>query len=194
MRKLKKSLLIKLHLYAGIFTSFYLLAFGLSTLILNHDLKVEKHDIKEKWTKTMDFDRNLPDRELGRAIRDKLGLMGWVIGWNIERTDEELKFTVTHPGRDYHIVANLDDGSIVVSEAPKGFIAVFHGLHFFNGLVPNAPFLLRTWALYQWLALFTFFVSLVLGLWLWIKYNYHPWEGWTFGVLALFTFIIMLLI
>ena len=77
---------------------------------------------------------------------------------------------------------------------PKGFIAVFHGLHFLNGKIPNAPFLIRTWAFYQWTALFVMSISLVLGIWLWLKYNYRPWQGIAFGGLFITTIIIMILI
>ena len=47
---------------------------------------------------------------------------------------------------------------------------------------------------YQWLALFVMAISLILGLWLWIIYNYKPWQGYTFGGLFIFTILIMLLI
>ncbi|MCK5370629.1 MAG: hypothetical protein KAQ62_18830, partial [Cyclobacteriaceae bacterium] len=78
--------------------------------------------------------------------------------------------------------------------APKGFLAVFHGLHFFNGNIPNAPLLLRSWAIYQWLTLFVMAISLILGIWLWLKYNYKPWQGIVFGSLFIGTVIIMILI
>jgi len=83
---------------------------------------------------------------------------------------------------------------VQIGEAPKGFLAVFHGLHFFNGQIPNAPFFLRTWAVYQWLTLLTMLVSLIVGLWLWLKYHHQRWEGLVFGGLLVATVIIMMLI
>jgi hypothetical protein len=190
----KKSLLIKLHLYAGIFTSFYLLAFGFSALVMNHNVQLEKKAYTTQWETELSIDGSLNDDELAEQIRDELNIMGWLPRWEFERDSTEFAFNVVHFGRNYHIEANLSNGQILVAEAPKGFLAVFHGLHFLNGKIPNAPFLIRSWQVYQWLALFVMAISLVLGLWLWIRYNYQTWQGYVFGSLFIFTIVIMMLI
>jgi len=189
---MKKTLLVKLHLYSGIFTSFYLMAFGFSALVLNHDLKVENTQITRTWESYITIDQSLPDVQLAESIRDKMGFMGWQPTWEFKRDSASFAFNIVHPGRKYHIDANLESGHLKISESPKGFLAVFHGLHFLNGKIPNAPFLLRTWVVYQWLALFVMFISLVLGIWLWLKYNYKPWQGIAFGGLFLATVLIMI--
>ncbi len=191
---MKKSLLIKLHLYSGLFTSFYLIAFGISAIILNHNIKVEKKDITHNWNTNIQVDTNLPNKELKEKIRDQLGLMGWTPPWEDKRDSTSFQFMITHTGRNYFLNLNLATGDLDISEAPKGIMAVIHGLHFFNGNIPNAPFFIRTWAVYQWLALFVMFISLFLGLWLWIKYNYKTWEGIAFGSLFIVSIIIMILL
>ena len=191
---MKKSLLIKLHLYSGLFVSFYLLAFGLSSIILNHKIDVENKKITRTWKTEASVDAGLADLPLAENIRDQLGLMGWLPRWEFRRDSAKFSFTIVHPGRKYQLNLDLNSKQVEVSEMPKGFIAVFHGLHFLNGKIPNAPFLIRTWAFYQWTALFVMSISLVLGIWLWLKYNYQPWQGIAFGGLFITTIIIMILI
>ncbi|MDH3246462.1 MAG: hypothetical protein OEM26_17715 [Saprospiraceae bacterium] len=54
---MKKSLLIKLHLYCGLFTWSYLIAFGVSSIILNHNIKGENTSVNRTWESmvTRDF-------------------------------------------------------------------------------------------------------------------------------------------
>ena len=152
---MKKSLLIKLHLYAGIFTSFYLVAFGVSTIILNHKLDVEQKEITTTWETDVAVDPSLPDKQLAEHIRDEIGIMGWPLPWEFERDSTLFSFPIVHPGRKYYLTYDGSIGLVEIKEAPKGFITVFQGLHFLNGNIPNAPLFIRSWVVYQWLALFT---------------------------------------
>ena len=191
---MRKSQLIKLHLYCGLFTVFYLISFGFSSLVLNHDIRLDNETITESWEAQVNVAAELSENDLAESVKNQLGLMGWTPYWKFSRNEDEFKFIVTHPGRNYHLNLNLTSGQVQVNEAPKGILAVLNGLHFFNGNIPNAPLLLRSWAVYQWLTLFTIFISLVLGLWLWIRYSYQSWEGVVFGGLFLITMIVMMLI
>lgn len=191
---MKRSLLIKLHLYCGLFTLFYLIAFGFSTIILNHDIKLAKSEISYSWEATIPFEPEQSDKELSEAVKNKLGLMGWTPFWLYKRNNQDFRFTVSHPGRNYHVTLDLTNGKVLVDEAPMGFLAVLNGLHFFNGNIPNAPLFLRTWAIYQWLALLAMLVSIFFGLWIWIKYSLQNWEGLVFGTLFGLTLLIMMLI
>ena len=191
---MRKSLLIKIHLYCGLFTIFYLIAFGLSSIFLNHDIKVEKSDVTNRWNATVKIDQNLDDKDLAESVRDQLDLMGWLPPWQFKKDSVSFDFRITHLGRNYQVDLDLTTGEVFIEEAPKGFLAVLHGLHFFNGNIPNAPFFLRTWAVYQWLTLLTMLVSLIFGLWLWLKYNYQTWEGLVFGGVFVATIIIMMMI
>ena len=191
---MKKLLLVKLHLYAGIFTSFYLLAFGVSTLVLNHKMNVDQAEVTKSWQTIVSADTTQSDLKLAEQIRDELGIMGWLPRWEMKRDSVGFSFSITHPGRKYYLSFNLENNALAIEETPKGFLAVFHGMHFLNGKIPNAPLLIRSWALYQWLALFTMAISLVLGLWLWLKYRYRPWQGIAFGGVFISTIILMILI
>lgn len=191
---MKKSLLIKLHIYSGLFTLFYLLAFGLSTIILNHKLNVEKKEVTTTWNSNVVIDTSISDQEIAESTRDQLGLMGWLPAGEFKKENHRFRFRIVHPGRNYHLNVNLMNGEVSIAEAPKGFVAVFHGLHFLNGNIPNASLLIRSWAMYQWFTLFVMFISLLLGLWLWLEYRYKIWEGIVFGSLFVGSIMIMMLL
>ena len=190
-----KFLLIKVHLYCGLFTLFYLVAFGFSSIVLNHHVKLEKTEISHTWKAPLDINfQGMEDRELAEAARDGLNLMGWTPFWLFKRDGDSFQFTVTHPGRNYRVNLDLQSGSAEVGEAPKGFLAVLNSLHFLNGNIPNAPFLIRSWAVYQWLALLTMLVSLFLGIWLWFKYHYRTVEGVVLAGFLAISLLVMILI
>ncbi len=157
-------------------------------------MDVEKKDISYEWKTNVPIDTSLDDKELAISIRDQIGEMGWLPPWTYERNSTKFKFKIVHLGKEVFVNADLITGETEFAEAPKGFVAVFHGLHFFNGKIPNAPFFIKTWAAYQWLSLFVMFISLILGLWLWLKFSYKPWQGVVFGGLFIGTILIMILI
>ena len=189
---MRKSLLIKLHLYTGIFISFYLVVFGFSSIVLNHNIDLKHSQVKRTWQTNVTVDSSLPDRELAENIRDELGIMGWPLGWEFKRDSLSFTFPVSSPGRKYYFTYENATGNVKVSEIPLGFFSVVNELHFLNGKAPNAPFLIRTWAVYRWLALFSMAISLILGVWLWLKKNYRPWQGIVFGSIFLGTIILMI--
>lgn len=187
----KKSLLIKIHLYCGLFTSFYLLALGFSSLVMNHDVKLDNQEVSKTWKGQVDVDPNLTNEELAESVRSQLDLMGWLPPWQFARDSAVFEFRTTHLAKTNKLHLDLATGEVLVEVMPKGFLATFHGLHFFNGRVPNAPFFLKTWIIYQWMGLFVLLVSMILGLWLWVKYSYQTWELYVFGGLFFLSILIM---
>lgn len=180
------------HIYAGLFTTIYLLAFGISSLILNHGWDVENKEVSRSWEKQIKINADLPDPELGNQIRDELGLMGWVVNWETYRDSTSLHTEVTHLSKTYSIKADLASGFVHVDEIDKGFLATFHGLHFFGGKIPNAPAFLQTWWYFRWITLAVMLVSLALGLVLWIKYSFRRWHLGVFGFLFIGSLILMI--
>jgi hypothetical protein len=191
---MKKSALIKLHLYCGLFTCFYLLAFGISSIILNHKIDVENQTVKSTRNQLVKVGPSLSEVELAEHVRNQLGMMGWLPPWEFRKDSNSFQFVVTHLAKTSQLNLDLNSGEVKISEIPKGFIAVLHGMHFFNGRIPNAPFFLKTWIVYQWLSLFVLFISMVLGIWLWLKFNYKTWEMFFFGGLFFVTVLLMILL
>ncbi|MEZ4989416.1 MAG: hypothetical protein R2824_03360 [Saprospiraceae bacterium] len=176
------------------FTSFYLLAFGFSSLVLNHKIPVDQKAVVDTWSGQVQIDPGIPDQEIAEGIRDQLGLMGWIPPWQFKKDSTQFRCVLTHLAKDTELKLDLRTGIVQVAEMPKGFWAVLHGLHFFNGNIPNAPSWFRTWAVYQWLTLFVLMASLLLGLWLWLKYSRKAWEVYLFGGLFFISCLIMLLL
>lgn len=193
---MKKLTFINLHLYAGLFVFFYLMAFGISTLVLNHDLdrRIETTGTPQTWQAQAVIDANLADLPLAESIRDQLGIMGWPAGWTLKRNAELLKFEINHPGRRYHLTVNTLSGQVTITESSKGLLATFEALHIFDGSLPNAPLFIKSWAVYQWLGLLVMSISLILGIWLWLRYSYKPWQGIVFGSLFVGTILLMVLV
>ena len=67
---MKKSTLIKLHLYCGLFTAFYLIAFGFSSIVLNHKMDVENKAVKNRWSDQVVAEPSLTDKELAETVRE----------------------------------------------------------------------------------------------------------------------------
>ena len=191
---MKKSLLIKLHIYCGLFSCFYLISFGISSIILNHKLKVDNNSVTKNWQTTIEVDASLSDRDLAANIRDQLGMMGWVPPWRYKKDSTGFGFEITHLGKNSDVFTDFATGETMITEYRKGFLSVLHGMHFFNGKIPNAPLLLSSFTIYQYLGLLSLLVSLILGLWLWVKFSHHTWELIFFGILFLSSLLIMILL
>ena len=182
---------MRLHIYAGLFTAIYLLAFGVSSLVINHRWNVDHTEITRTWESTVQPDTSLADQELAQALRNDLNIMGWTPWWKFQRDSISFRFEVTHLGNTHHVDVNLETGQASIGKAPKGFLAVFHGLHFLNGNIPNAGWLVRSWAFYQWLTITVMLASLVLGLWLWWKFSFKIWHVYVFGGLTVACILLM---
>jgi hypothetical protein len=191
---MKKSFLVKLHIYAGLFTSFYLISLGVSSIVLNHKIDVDNKSITKEWSTSTKIDTSLDDHALALNLRDQLNFMGWTPPWKFKKDTDHFHFEITHLGKTSEISVDLASGKTDIAEFRKGMMAVLHGMHFFNGKIPNGNLLLRSFTIYQYLALLTLLISLVLGLWLWIKFSYQQWELIAFASLFLITILIMTLI
>ena len=157
-------------------------------------MDIENTTINKIWRGQVTVDSSLDEVTLAEDVRDQLGLMGWLPRWQFQRDSNSFRFNTSHLAKTNKIWLNLRTGEVEVSEIPKGFLAVLHGLHFFNGKIPNAPFYLRTWVVYQWLTLLVLLISLFLGLWLWLKYSRKTWELYFFGGVFAFSILLMLLL
>ncbi len=192
---MKKSTLIRLHLYAGLFTAMYILAFGFSSLVLNHGIELDQKTLIEDRQETVLLGEiSEENMALANSIRDQLNLMGWPLGWRMKRDSLNFSFPMTNPGKEYILDYEFATNKVRVQTYRKSFWSVLHAMHFFGGEIPNAPFFIRTFVVYQYLGMVVLTMSLVLGLWLWIKFSYQSWELYVFGGLAILAMVLMYLI
>ncbi len=192
---MKKSTLVRWHLYAGLFTAMYILAFGFSSLVLNHGIELDRKTLVDEWGEKVLLNEIPADNmTLANSLRDQLNLMGWPLGWRMKRDSATFSFPLTNPGKEYQLEYKVATNTLQVQAYRKSFWSVLHAMHFFGGEIPNAPFLIRTFAVYQYLGMLVLSISLVLGIWLWIKYSYRSWELYLFGGLAIISIVLMYLV
>ncbi len=102
-----RAILLKVHLYAGLLCSSYLILFGISSINFNHHFG-RPSTLKAERQRGL---RALPaiddDQRLAEALRDTLGLVGWTLPWETGRSETAdslyFRFAVSRPGKEYTV-------------------------------------------------------------------------------------------
>jgi hypothetical protein len=158
--------LVDLHLYLGLFSLPYVVLFGVSSILLNHDFRSEARVVR--WERTISVPRAGAPLERARAVRDALGLHGLVHERQVRQAEGgALRFRIIYPARRTEVEVDRS-GRARVAERYFGLAAVIRALHGFHGWDVSA------WG-YSWmvftdfsLAAFAFFT--VTGVWLaWLR-------------------------
>jgi hypothetical protein len=162
--------LLNLHLYGGLVTCWYLVFYGVSSLSFNHrGLIPEFRGPKVSWDRPLELPEISDNLKLAEWVRDRLGLLGWPLPWNMQRSEGgDLRFEMARPGKQYWIEVDRAAARVRVEEERRGLGSVLHFLHGSTEGVPGAPWLLA-WGVYTevttWLVLF-FAGS---GIYLWVR-------------------------
>jgi hypothetical protein len=165
-----KKWILNLHLYGGLATCWYLLLYGLSSLCFNHPWLVpESRGPVVRWDRSIDLPPLEDDLQLAEAARDRLGLIGWPLPWNLERdTLGNLRFELSRPGKSYQIWVDPARRTARVEAQNTGLRSILHFLHGSTGGIPGSRYL-GVWGVYTeittWFTLFAIFS----GVWLWAK-------------------------
>jgi hypothetical protein len=141
--------LLNLHLYGGLVTCWYLVIFGVSSLHFNHrGLIPESRGARVRWERALELPEEADNLKLAEAVRDRLGLFGWPLPWNLKREGNgNLRFEMARPGKQYWIEVDRAAGRVRVEEERRGLASVLHFLHGSTEGVPGAPGL-RAWGIY----------------------------------------------
>jgi hypothetical protein len=171
-----RSFLLKVHIYAGLLCSSYLLIFGISSLNFNHGFG-KPGDEKVVWQRSLKVE-DMPDNEaLSASVRDALGLIGWPVTWEIHRDDRRnLRFSLERPGKKYSIHVLFDENRVRVEETRTGFWAVINALHAHMGL-PSSGFM-NLWAAYTELCTWVVLFSAASGVYFWTQRRSERLIGW----------------
>jgi hypothetical protein len=167
--------IFKIHIYAGLLCSPYLLIFGLSSLHFNHKFTTPAEDTVS-WTHPLQLDSSIEKRQLGLAVRDSLGLMGWGPWWEVRQSDEETRVQVVRPGKRYDVRMPVGEGIAYVEETRLGYWAVVNSLHATMRL-PNAPFM-SLWGVYTEITTWVVLFSAASGIYLWTARRSERRIGW----------------
>jgi hypothetical protein len=174
-----RKVLLNVHLYSGLFCCPYLVIFGFTSLAFNHPWLMPKGESPPmEWERKIEVAAGSENNKLAEAVRDQLGLFGWVPRWAIKRASEKvLKFELSRPGKRYLIEWNQENGLAQVAEYRTGLASVLHFMHGSNGTIPNSRFT-RLWGFYTdvttWFVLF----ALGSGVYLWTNRERERRVGW----------------
>ena len=160
-----RGLILKIHMYGGLFCASYLLIFGLSSLNYNHRFG-QPSDEKITWERALPV-RDMDDlHKLSEQVRDDLGLVGWTLPWETRRDKGgNLHFGLARPGKHYTIHVFFKEGKIEVEESRKGFWQVINRLHALMRL-PSSVFV-SSWGIYTEICVWMVLFSAASGVYLW---------------------------
>ena len=118
-------MLLNVHLYLGLFCSWYLLIYGYTSLAFNHPWLLPKREGEEtRWKQPVATPDGTVDQEVANAIRDELGMVGWAPYWTVRRdADRHLHFEVVRPGRERKMEFVPAEGVVKVTSARHVFLS-----------------------------------------------------------------------
>ncbi|MBN8246654.1 MAG: PepSY-associated TM helix domain-containing protein [Verrucomicrobia bacterium] len=162
--------LLNLHLYGGLAAFWYFLIYGITSLNFNHPGLIPKLEgPKRVWTTPLVVPAESDNLKLAEAVRDRLGLAGWPLPWDMGRdADGELHFAMSRPGKDYRIHVDASEGLARVEEHRTGWPSILGFLHGSTEGVPNAPWT-RAWAIYTEFTTAFLFFAVGSGIYLWAR-------------------------
>lgn len=184
------------HTFGGFLFFPLLIIFGLSALNINHKFSIMQP--QQVWTKSRS-QIVIPDlannQLLAEAIRDSLGLIGWCPAWTQNLNEERYKFNINHNGAERRVEAILKTGIVTVERRANGFGAILNSLHFFDGNLPDGPWIITSWKIFKDSCFFYMILALFSGLYLFMKRKSGYIPGLIFlGTALLISSILMLYI
>lgn len=182
----------KLHLYAGLFISPFLLVYAVSTIYLNHSVRPKPVD-EQLGTMPLQLEQDLEGMDLVNSVLDQLELSGEIVGRGQIRNNQTT-IRVARPGMVKVVTVNLEQQQATIMERSNGLLGAINYLHFNPGLhrVPNWG-MTKFWG---WLADATVYLTLFLtisGIYLWLFIKAERKIGWIMlgGGVASFVSIIL---
>jgi hypothetical protein len=183
-----RSLILNIHIYAGLLCAPYLIIFGISSLNFNHHF-VEPGDASTTWSVPLRLDPSIEKREVGLAVRDSLDLMGWGPWWEVERDSLRTYAEVVRPGKRYNVT--ISDGVATIEEIRHGPLQVMMSLHALTNL-PRSPFV-STWEIFTEICTWVVLFSAGSGVYLMAIKKQERRVGWiilaTSGLLSITLFV-----
>jgi hypothetical protein len=165
-----RKILSSLHSFGGLLFFPLLIIFGVSALHINH--KLGFLEPRGEWSEsqaTIKINDNNDKQQLSEAIRDSLGLMGWCPYWTQSGNKDYFKFDIVHNGAEYHISADLANGSVRIKRKPKGAGSILNSLHFFNEDLPSGTKIVNSWKYYKDLCFIYLIIAVSTGIWFALK-------------------------
>ena len=161
--KLQKFLL-DTHIYSNLLCAGYLIIYGLSGLAFNHHF--EPPTTQAEWQRLVEIPESSSDLGLAEAIRDQLGLIGWVPKWEVSRSEiGDLQFKISRPAKSYEVRLELKTSRVNVIETRSGLSGTLVALHGLKRLPGSnwAP----SWGIFTEFSILALLYALISGFLIW---------------------------
>ena len=161
-----KKRLIDLHLYMSLLCAPYMVVYGISTLSYNHTWGwIMPGEQTYAWQQRSRLPEGESDLAIATEIRDSLGLIGYVVPWELQSSSEELTFVVWRPGKSYRIAQPRQAETVSVTETRRGFFDVMRALHGLADLPGSS--LGWMWRAYTLISIAALLFAVCSGVYLW---------------------------
>ncbi len=184
----------KLHVYGGLFLSFYVVTLGISSLQFQHHFfEFQPGKKAVSWDQHVQIPGIEESHQLKSAIRDSLGLNGYLPWWE-EYTDSLgiYHFMINRPGKEYWITVPNEGDLIQVDERRKAILSVVFALHPLTAGF-DGPGFAKAWRIISEIMSVLLLVIIILSIQFWYTRSFPKNKGWII-VCAVASFSILLII
>jgi hypothetical protein len=194
----------RFHVYGGLLTAGFLIAFSYSAFYHQHHLKFPKPGSKTvQWEQQLTI-ADIPDNpdkldalDYKLAVRDSLGLFGHAPWWKDYRDSLEIHhFMIARPGKQYWITVPGRGNIYQVDEIRTGFWKVLIQLHPLSGGMSGhgkEPFFISTWKIVSLLMSLVLLGVMLISIHYWYIRSFSKRRSW-FIVGAMFLFPVILMV
>lgn len=199
-RKSWNKFLGNFHVYGGLFSVGFLIAFSYSAFVHQHHLKFPKPGNKSVyWEQSLNIPEIEDNHDYKLAVRDSLGLFGHTPWW--EDYHDSLgvhHFMIARPAKQYWVTVPSKGNIFKINEIRTGFWDVLKQLHpLASGMQGHGkgPFFIKAWKYISIPMALVLFCVIMLAFYFWYKRSFKKPGSWILvGTIAVFPVLLFILI
>ena len=195
-----KRFLCKFHIYGGLFSVGFLIAFSYSAFVHQHHPKFPKPGDKTVyWEQGLDIPDIEDELEYKFAVRDSLGLFGHAPWWEDYRDSLGVHhFMIARPAKQYWVTVPLEGDIFKIKEIRTGFWDVLIQLHPLAAGMQNhgkGPFFIKAWRIISVPMALVLLSVILITIYLWYIHSFHKRKSWFIvGAIAAFPVVLIIFI
>lgn len=185
----------KIHIYGGLYCSFYLIMMGFTGFMFNHEKLLTPKENKVHWSEAVSLPEDVLADSLIDPIVEQINIFGHRPYWEQWTDDEgQFHFKIMRPGRQYSLILNKFRDSIFVEEVRPGFFLMMKGLHPSSTGMPEHP-VFSFWRIYAESSAIITMIVIFISVYFWFRKSVKNITDWIFITLsALFSLTFILYI
>lgn len=178
-----RNFLNKVHVYGGLFSVGFLIAFSISAFYHQHHPKFPKPGDKTTFWEQSILVPDIPDNlDFKFAVRDSLGLFGHAPWWQDYHDSTGIHhFVINRPGKRYWITVPGEGDVYKVEEIRTGIWPVFIGLHWLSSGMQNVgdrPFFIVAWRIISLLMAVVLLAVILITIHFWRVRSFRKTRSW----------------